>query len=425
MAALVEANEAAGGARPVPWAATLRACIVVPCYNEETRLDVKAFDAYLASCSDVGFVLVNDGSRDGTLRVLEELAARWPGRVQALDQQPNQGKGQAVRVGCIHALDSGASYVGYFDADLATPLEAIPEFTVVLERNPRIDIVLGARIALLGRQIDRSPVRHYLGRVFATAASLVLDLPVYDTQCGAKLLRATATVRKLFDAPFGSRWIFDVELLARYLLRGPGSRDGLYELALQRWTDVGDSRVKPRDFARAAAEMAAIYRMYRLPGDKRRILRLLSAPFLRYAGAGGIGTAVHSATLATAVEIFHLNPTVGTSLGAMVGAGVNYLLNYHLTFASKASHRRTLPRFFAVALLSIALNTIGMWLAVTHYGVHWLPAWVVCTIVVLLVGYLLNKAWTFAATQVEHAAVDREQAPVQAQVPPAYEAPKP
>ena len=425
MAPPTDVDAKAGSGLLARWSPGVRTCVVVPCYNEETRLPVDAFDAYLRSCDDVGFILVNDGSADATLAVLEKLAARWPGRVQALNQQPNQGKAEAVRIGCIQALESGALYVGYFDADLATPLEAIPEFAFVLDRNPQIDIVLGARIALLGRRIDRKPLRHYLGRVFATAASVVLDLPVYDTQCGAKLLRTTALVRTLFDAPFGSRWIFDVELLARYVLRGEGSRDGLYELALQRWTDVGDSRVKPRDFARAAAEMAIIYRTYRLPNDKRRVLRVLSAPILRYAGAGGVGTGAHYATLASAVELMHATPTAGTLLGATVGAGINYLLNYHLTFASKASHRRTLPRFVVVAALSAALNGLGMWLAVTHYHLHWLPAQVVCTVAVLVVGYLLNKAWTFAVGRTPTAVADLERASGREPVSTAYEAPKP
>jgi len=84
---------------------------------------------------------------------------------------------------------------------------------------------------------------------------------VFDTQCGAKLLRCDARLQRLFERPFGSRWIFDVELLARYLAAG-GTGAGIYELPLRRWTDVGESRLAPADFLRAAAEMAAIYREY-------------------------------------------------------------------------------------------------------------------------------------------------------------------
>src|ERR1041384_6274866 len=66
------------------------------------------------------------------------------------------------------------------------------------------------------------PRRHYLGRIFATAVSLALHSPVYDTQCGAKLFRPGAPLRDALSAPFRSRWIFDVELLARLDRRIPG-----------------------------------------------------------------------------------------------------------------------------------------------------------------------------------------------------------
>jgi hypothetical protein len=101
-------------------------------------------------------------------------------------------------------------------------------------------MVIGSRVQLLGRRITRSTVRHYAGRIFATCASLVLGLPVYDTQCGAKLFRATPVLACILDRPFTSHWIFaDVELLARYLdaARTDGHRapELIYELALKTW----------------------------------------------------------------------------------------------------------------------------------------------------------------------------------------------
>lgn len=372
----------------------VRTQIIVPCYNEETRFDVAAFDAYLARESDVAFILVNDGSTDGTLEALRALGRRSPGQVQVVDQQPNQGKAEAVRVGMQLAISQGAVYAGYFDADLATPLEAIAELVETFDRNSQIDIVIGARVALLGRQIERKALRHYLGRLFATAASLVLGLPVYDTQCGAKLFRASPAMAELFEKPFGSRWIFDVEILARYL-SGPGDRNRLFEQPLRRWTDVGESRVKPRDFLRAGGEMASIYRTYRLRRDLDWMLGFLSAPFLRYIGAGGVGTVIHYATLAAAVELLGIRPAFATAIGAMVGAVVNYVLNYHFTFASKVPHRRTAPKFFIVAALSASMNAAGMWYATHRLGMHYLVAQVLCTGAVLVLGYVINKIWTF------------------------------
>jgi putative flippase GtrA len=371
-----------------------RTRIIVPCYNEAGRFNSTALDSFLAHSDDVGFVLVNDGSTDGTLEVLRNAERRSSGRIKVIDQQPNQGKAEAVRVGMLQAMQDGASYVGYFDADLATPLDAIPEFVDVLDKNAEVGIVIGARVALLGRKIERKPIRHYLGRLFATAASLVLGLPVYDTQCGAKLFRSSLGMRRLFELPFGSRWIFDVEIFARYLTT-MGDRGALYELPLRTWTDVGDSRVRPRDFLRAGGEMAAIYRNYRLRRDLDLLLRLLAAPFLRYVGAGGLGTAAHYLVLTLVVELLQIVPAYATVVGAFAGAILNYVLNYHFTFASKAPHRRTLPRFFVVAAVSAALNGLGMWYATHRLSLHYLLAQLLCTGAVLVLGYVLNRIWTF------------------------------
>jgi glycosyltransferase involved in cell wall biosynthesis len=307
--------------------ARLRTCIVVPCYNEEKRLDTAAFERYLATSADVCFVLVNDGSKDSTLALLESLARKYPERVSAVDLTPNRGKAEAVRQGLRLAMASQQyAYAGFWDADLATPLDAIPMFVDVFERLPDVDMVFGTRVQLLGRRIARRAVRHYFGRVFATAASLVLSLPIYDTQCGAKLFRVHDRNAALFSTPFGSRWIFDVEIVARHMqstrglvARGASVGVGIYELPLERWEDIGESKVRGVDFARAIGEMAAIYRRYRLADDRRSLLGLVTAPLARYAGVGAIGTMAHYAVLLAAVELGHVGPTAGSALGATVG----------------------------------------------------------------------------------------------------------
>ncbi len=161
-------------------------------------------------------------------------------------------------------------YVGYWDADLATPLGAIPSFTDVLEALPEMEMVFGARVRLLGRNIERQPIRHVLGRIFATVASCALRISIYDTQCGAKLFRTTPEIMALFREPFVTRWIFDVEILARLIANRRASGldtapEIIYELPLTEWRDVPGSKVKPRDFARATLELAWIFWKYLRP----------------------------------------------------------------------------------------------------------------------------------------------------------------
>jgi glycosyltransferase involved in cell wall biosynthesis len=245
--------------------------IVVPCYNEGARLDTRAFQQFVARGYAPRFLLVNDGSTDDTAAVLDALR-RWnPDRFEVCHLPRNMGKAEAVRQGVLRALDSRAESVGFWDADLATPLEAIPQFCELLRRNPRLQMVIGARVKLLGRLIERRVHRHYLGRLFATAASMVLRLPVYDTQCGAKLFRASVEIRALFEKPFCTNWIFDVELLARFIGgRKAGGletvENSIYELPLTEWRDVAGSKVRPRDFFKSFFELARIYWTYLRPG---------------------------------------------------------------------------------------------------------------------------------------------------------------
>jgi dolichyl-phosphate beta-glucosyltransferase len=243
--------------------------VVIPCYNEAARLRVDEFERFLSSpASDsICLLFVNDGSRDTTLSVLRALAERWPTRISVVDQQPNRGKAEAVRNGMLQAIASGqAAITGFWDADLATPLDQIHDFLHLMVRRPQINLVFGARVRLLGRAIHRQPLRHYLGRCFATVVSILLRLPVYDTQCGAKLFRVTPELSSALREPFHSRWIFDVEILARYLqFHGGNARElepEIYEYPLPVWTDVAGSKVKSGDFLRAFGELAVIYRRH-------------------------------------------------------------------------------------------------------------------------------------------------------------------
>jgi dolichyl-phosphate beta-glucosyltransferase len=238
-----------------------RLALVVPCFNEGGRLDARAFRSFA-----IGAQHVDDGSTDTTRALLESLRRDRPDNVSVVAYDENQGKAEAVRRGVSYALSRSPDAVGFWDADLATPLSELPRFVDVLDRRSEIDIVIGSRVQLMGRAIERRAYRHYFGRLFATAASLTLDLPVYDTQCGAKLFRSTPLLARVFREPFLARWIFDVEILARFLAfdpRGAGAvAQSIYELPLRRWSDIGGSKVKSVDFARAAVDLATIFGRY-------------------------------------------------------------------------------------------------------------------------------------------------------------------
>src|SRR6267142_1114068 len=157
-----------------------RVALVVPCFNEAARLDVDAFRTFQLPGHQLEFVFVNDGSTDNTLQILETLGA------PIVNLEKNSGKAEAVRRGILAAMDRSPDYVGFWDADLATPLSELPGMMEIAESRKAIQMVFCARVRLLGREISRRPARHYLGRVGATLISSSLGLAVYDTQCGAK-----------------------------------------------------------------------------------------------------------------------------------------------------------------------------------------------------------------------------------------------
>jgi len=241
--------------------------IVIPCYNEESRLDVAAFRAYAEGNDDVSLLFVDDGSRDHTRDVLEKLVESNPCRLAMLPLPQNGGKAEAVRRGLLVAAEKKPTYVGFWDADLATPLSAIREFKKLLDERADIEMVFGARVHLLGRSVRRRLARHYAGRVFATVAAFALGVGVYDTQCGAKMFRVSDGLVDRLTEPFIGGWIFDVEMIAREIRARrrsnlPPTESIIYEYPLVEWRDVAGSKIKLTDWFLVAGTLGRIYFKY-------------------------------------------------------------------------------------------------------------------------------------------------------------------
>lgn len=230
---------------------------VVPCYNEAKRLDLPRFETL---ARDVRLFFVDDGSVDDTRSVLEAFAARVA-NVEVMSLAKNSGKAEAVRQGMLRAIERGARIVGFADADLATPPHELVRVAKTIDERD-VEVVLGARVALIGKHIQRNPARHYIGRVFATFATKVVRAPFYDTQCGAKAFLATPSLRAALDEPFLTRWIFDLEILGR-LLTGTSTAAAVplakfFELPLEEWVDVRGSKIGLDMAARVWVDLARI-----------------------------------------------------------------------------------------------------------------------------------------------------------------------
>ncbi len=242
--------------------------ITIPCFNEAKRFLVSEAEALLV-VEQLHLILVNDGSTDETLEVLQAFAASHPDRVEVLDLGENRGKAEAVRLGMRQALGEGATVTGYLDADFATSASEMLRLVESLNTSLQTQVLMGARWLHLGANIERNIWRHYGGRVFATMSSVLLDLHVYDTQCGAKLFRANSALIDSLDEPFSSPWAFDVELIGR--LRINLDQSAFKEEPLRAWKDVAGSKITLMDMIRATFSLFNIYRALKRRRDSNSL----------------------------------------------------------------------------------------------------------------------------------------------------------
>ena len=221
--------------------------IIIPCYNEEYRLPLATFIDFIPK-NNFHFCFVNDGSSDGTSLIFQQLKEKCSEKITIIDNQINQGKAEVIRQAVLELTKKEVfNYIGYFDADLSTPLSEIETLLSHLKSKEGYQFALGSRVLRLGVKIKRSATRHYLSRVFATVASKVLKLPVYDTQCGAKILKAELAER-IFQDKFLSHWLFDVELFARVQTYSDiKSKNIFIEVPLNEWVEKGGSKIKLKD----------------------------------------------------------------------------------------------------------------------------------------------------------------------------------
>ena len=217
------------------------AVIVIPCYNERNRLVMEEFVCFGRKHPDIHFIFVDDGSSDGTGDLIRPHCGR---QYRLLTLARNSGKGEAVRQGVLAALEQGALRIGFWDADLATPLDTICFFVEEMNQNRNLDMIIGSRILRFGAHIKRNFCRHIIGRIFMTLMHCFFDFTVYDSQCGAKMMTAEAA-REVTKGPFVTRWLFDLEMIARLQrFRRTDLSASLYEYPLPEWHEVGSSKVR-------------------------------------------------------------------------------------------------------------------------------------------------------------------------------------
>jgi len=231
--------------------------IVIPAYNEESRLPATLDEVlgYLQQTPwDWSIRIVDDGSGDGTAAVAERYARAHP-RV-ALQREPHGGKGAAVKAGLLAA---GSEYRFICDADLSMPIREVERFLPPYVTNA--DVAIATREGAGARRVGEPLRRHLVGRMFNTLVQWLLLPGLEDTQCGFKMFTARA-VEQVFPFVTVEGWSFDIEAL--YLARRQGLR--IVEVPIE-WHYRPDSRLNVlRD---GPAMFAELLRIRRRSGDPR------------------------------------------------------------------------------------------------------------------------------------------------------------
>lgn len=235
--------------------------VIIPCFNESERFKIVNWEAEFKQYSWVDFLFINDGSTDNTAQLLDEFSTQFD-NVFSLAMLKNSGKAEAIRQAVFQFNTIQYSYVAYLDADLATPVSELLRLYDYLAMHTELDLVMGSRIKLIGNHVKRDSKRHYFGRIFATIVSqFILKFPIYDTQCGAKVFRSSLAY-ELFQEPFETKWLFDVELLLRFKKKNNELESKIKEISLEIWEEKGGSKIKVKEFAQFPVQLLKIYFKY-------------------------------------------------------------------------------------------------------------------------------------------------------------------
>ncbi len=190
----------------------MRLLVVIPTYNEAENLP-RLVSALFALPLDLGVLVVDDNSPDGTGEIAEALKARFPGRVEVLHRAGKSGLGPAYLAGFQKALQmEGVAAIAQMDADFSHDPAVLPQMATLLE-NDQADLVLGSRYVPGGRLDEAWPLwRKGLSAFGNFYARAILRMPVRDVTGGYRLWRREALANLPLARVHAAGYLFQVEM---------------------------------------------------------------------------------------------------------------------------------------------------------------------------------------------------------------------
>ncbi len=238
--------------------------VVIPCYNEEKRLLSKEFRDFAHKNLGYHLCFVNDGSKDNTLAVLQELIKGKEDYISIYDCEKNGGKAEAVRLGMLHlAKQTQFDYIGFLDADLSTNFDDFQDLTDTIS-NSKYKLVFGSRISRMGADITKESARKIISQTINFIIRKTLGMEINDTQCGAKIM-TKEVIEKTFQEKFITKWLFDVEIFMR-MKKVYGSKETqefILEKPLNRWIHADGSKLSFKDSIKIIGQIGQIAIRYR------------------------------------------------------------------------------------------------------------------------------------------------------------------
>ncbi len=267
--------------------------IIIPCYNEEKRLNTSVFLNFITQENNYHLCFVNDGSTDDTITVLKDLQEANPFKVSVVDVKKNAGKAAAVRSGAQYLYNRGdIEFIGFIDADLSTDFEDFGDLLKTLKTDNTLSFVFGSRAKNASEDIEKNVVRAIISKVINLLIITILGLSIQDTQCGAKVFRANL-VPVLFDKSFFSRWLFDVEMFIKMKIHFGKQEimNKIYEQPLKRWIHMEDSKLGIKDSLEIPYRLVSIWFNYTILKTINTTPELSSTPVIEIHGTPTVAMA--------------------------------------------------------------------------------------------------------------------------------------
>jgi dolichol-phosphate mannosyltransferase len=188
----------------------MKATVIVPTYNEAQNLPGLLEQVFSLGIDGLNIIIVDDNSPDGTGELAENLAKKYPGRMEIMHRKGKLGLASAYIAGFRRALERDAEAIFEMDADFSHSPEYLPRF---LEKLENCDVVVGSRY-VRGAALDPrwNLWRKWLSSAGNSYVRLVTGLKVKDTSTGFKCFRRRVLEGLALDSIRSEGYAFQIEV---------------------------------------------------------------------------------------------------------------------------------------------------------------------------------------------------------------------